>query len=1143
MRQSTALRMPAWAFALMLCSVAVIVAAAGGATTSAAATSNGLVAAYSFDEGSGQSVADTSGNGNNGTISGASWTSAGKNGSALSFDGVSNQVTVADSPSLDLTDEMTLEAWVKPASLGSSWRSVVVKEQSDQLAYALYAHDGGPGPSGHVYSNGDRYTTAPSTLPTDTWTHLAATYDGSTVKIYVNGALANSGNVSGMITTSGLPLRIGGNSVWSEWFSGQIDDVRIYNRALDASELSSDMATPVGGSSAGPPADTQAPSAPGSVRATATTQTGITLAWNASTDDTGVSGYGYYRSGSRIANGPPTSTSYTFGGLACGTSYALAVDAVDAAGNRSGQSTVTASTSACATSTGLVAAYSFDQGAGQSVADDSGTGNGGTISGATWTTAGKTGGALSFDGAGDQVTVPDSPSLDLTTAMTLEAWIRPSSTTGWQTVVTKETSGNLVYGLFSSSDTTMPASIVTIGGSPLQTIARNSSVVAANTWTHLAATYDGTTLRLFIGGTQVGSASVVGQMAASTAPLRIGGNSVWPEWFAGQIDDLRIYNVALTPAQIQKDMTSPVGGTAPPSAALDTQAPTAPGGLTATSKTASTVAVSWNASTDAVGVTGYGSYVNGTLQSSGTGTTYTYTGLACGTSYLLAVDAYDAAGNRSGKSTISAGTSACSSGDTLAPTAPASLNAGTKTQSSVAVSWSAATDNVGVTGYGLYRDSTSVGSTSGTSSTFSALSCGTTYTFAVDAYDTAGNRSAKTSVTASTSACAAASGPGSANLWVDPSGGSCARQASSGSYVDAQACGSLQAAYNAAQSGDVVNIVDGSYTSQGLASGTKTITFRAAGPGRPNFGQIVSAASNVTVSGIQIENRAGFNGPCSDPDNAVLYPCGDNQTFDNVVIDGRNVANGMHGIRGIGNRFTLKNSEIRNIVNAKGFEGGSDDMVIENNYWHAITVNNSDVHNECMYVDGGNRAVFRGNRFIGCPTMALFFTDWNGGPAYGGVVVENNVFGHTLDASQGWHVSCSFKIGSGANYQITLNNWLVRYNTFENAPCVDELPGSGSQWYGNLGGIACVKAFSYRYNVGQTCGGTGDLTVAPAVNDGAHPNQAPFYVNAPAGDFHLKPGAAAIDKGDPGSYPATDKDGKARPVGSRADAGAYEYGA
>ena len=384
-----------------------------------------------------------------------------------------------------------------------------------------------------------------------------------------------------------------------------------------------------------------------------------------------------------------------------------------------------------------------------------------------------------------------------------------------------------------------------------------------------------------------------------------------------------------------------------------------------------------------------------------------------------------------------------------------------------------------------------------------------------------------------------ASPAGTANVWVDPSGGRCTRHGVPVRYLDAGACASLQAAYRAARSGDTVNIAAGRYGSQGIAPGSKRLLFRAVGASRPSFGQIVSAASNIVVRGILIQDRDTFNGPCGDPDNAVLYPCGANQTFENVIVDGLN-AGDDHGIRGVGDGFTLRSSVVQNIRDQKGFEAGADDMLIENNLWHRITVTRSEVHNECMYVDGGDRSVFRGNRFVGCPTMALFFTNSGGGGPYRDVQVENNVFGHTLGDDGAWHPSCAFKIGSGASNQNRIDGWRVHYNTFETSPCVDELPGGGSTWIGNLGGIECVRAFTYRHNVGETCGGPGEIKVGRAINSRAAPNQAPFYVDATSGNFRLRAGAAAINRGDPQTFPRLDGDRKRRPLGGIPDAGAYE---
>ena len=102
----------------------------------------GLVAAYSFNEGSGTSVADASGSGNGGSIGSATWTTSGKYGGALSFNGTSARVTVPDSASLDLTSAMTLEAWVYPTAGGGGWRDLVYKGSDD-----IYYLEGFPSPA------------------------------------------------------------------------------------------------------------------------------------------------------------------------------------------------------------------------------------------------------------------------------------------------------------------------------------------------------------------------------------------------------------------------------------------------------------------------------------------------------------------------------------------------------------------------------------------------------------------------------------------------------------------------------------------------------------------------------------------------------------------------------------------------------------------------------------------------------------------------------------------------------------------------------------------------------------------------------------------------------------------------------------
>jgi hypothetical protein len=208
----------------------------------------GLVAAYAFDETSGSTVADASGNNNTGTLgSTVTRTTEGRFGGALVFNGESF-VTIPNSGSLALTSGMTLEAWVLPTA-STGLEAALMKEQPGGLVYALYTSSSSSRPM--VYfntgpsTNRHRYLSGPTTLPLNTWTHLAATYDGSTLRLYINGAQVSSQPHRGSLMTSNGALRIGGDAVWGEYFRGMIDEVRIYNRALTPTEIVNDLRTRV----------------------------------------------------------------------------------------------------------------------------------------------------------------------------------------------------------------------------------------------------------------------------------------------------------------------------------------------------------------------------------------------------------------------------------------------------------------------------------------------------------------------------------------------------------------------------------------------------------------------------------------------------------------------------------------------------------------------------------------------------------------------------------------------------------------------------------------------------------------------------------------------------------------------------------
>jgi chitodextrinase len=578
---------------------------------------------------------------------------------------------------------------------------------------------------------------------------------------------------------------------------------------------------------------------------------------------------------------------------------------------------------------GLVAAYPLNELAGSVTSDASAKGNLGVLSGASWTPAGRFGGALSFDGANDWVTVADDPSLDLTNRMTLEAWVKPRALGSvWRTVLMKEQPGGLTYALYGETNSGEPSGSVNVG-TELDT--RAASELPLDSWTHLAATYDGLALRLFVNGRQVSSRPVSGSLTTSANVLRLGGNGVWDEWLRGVIDEVRVYRRVLSEAEIAKDMSSPI------KVAGDNEAPSAPDGLVPTGATSSSISLAWTASTDGVAVAGYGLYRNGTSVGSTVGTSYTFAGLACGQTYTLTVDAYDAAGNRSGQTSVSASTSACPPPDTTAPSPPGAFAATDATQTSISVSWSASADDVGIAGYGLYRNGTSTGSTASTSHTFGGLVCGTTYTLAVDAYDSAGNRSGRASLSASTSGCSPSSG--SANLWIDPNGGTCLRDAGH-SYADGTACGSFDAANDKCQNGDLVLVKGGTYTDQtvtGSSGRTSACTMQGASGETVDFHTLTTSGNWLTVKDMMsdtgVTEHLGVAG-CS------WCNTGSNITLDNVDFPGKWAAIEISG----GDSVTWKNSELGSPGNTADRLCGRDDeparmsnatnVVIDHNVFH-----------------------------------------------------------------------------------------------------------------------------------------------------------------------------------------------------------------
>ena len=190
---------------------------------------------------------------------------------------------------------------------------------------------------------------------------------------------------------------------------------------------------------------------------------------------------------------------------------------------------------------GLVAWYDFE-GTSKAVADRSGLGNVGTLRGARRTRAGKQGKAVYLDGRRDHVRVADSASLDLSRAMTLEAWVRPSKGGGRGVAIVKRRARGISYALFARGGGRVSAGVRTKRGHR----SRAGNRLRVKKWSHIASTYNGRTLRVYVNGRLQSRRRVRGAIATGGGALKIGAH------FKGRIDDVRIWSTALSGRTIRR---------------------------------------------------------------------------------------------------------------------------------------------------------------------------------------------------------------------------------------------------------------------------------------------------------------------------------------------------------------------------------------------------------------------------------------------------------------------------------------------------------------------------------------------------------------------------------------------------------------
>ena len=509
--------------------------------------------------------------GNHGNAFGTVSYATGKSGQAFSFDGVDDYVEVPNSTSLNPAAAITVAAWYRPVSFEGNGSNAIVSKGFTSHAEPYYQY--------HIGVNGDQYhsptarpasfsftvspggnrtviETAENTWIPGNWYYLVGIYDGSEVKLYVNGVLKASTVATGALTDYGKSLRIGAfNNISSsiDYTPGLIDEVKIFNRALSASEVAalSDIVPDAFAFTAqtGMPLSTTIVSNPITVTGIySTTDISITGgeysvstngggAWSAYSSTTpatvSLNNKVKVRQTSSATNSTMTTASLTIGGV-------------------SGAFNVTTAASGDPDAGGLIAWWKAENDAYDSVG-----GNHGTATNGAAYAAGRVGQAFSLDGVNDYVDAGTNDAFNFNGGagdFTIQAWIKMDSLPAFDAgIVGKATHGpgGQFTGPYSGWGFYVKANgRLAFGGPGVWEFTTGSGAITTGNWYHVAVTKNATTYRLYSNGQEVAPVSH-GSLETSATSLRIGALYSDDEFFNGKIDEVKIFSRALTGVEIQ----------------------------------------------------------------------------------------------------------------------------------------------------------------------------------------------------------------------------------------------------------------------------------------------------------------------------------------------------------------------------------------------------------------------------------------------------------------------------------------------------------------------------------------------------------------------------------------------------------------
>ncbi|MDO8460700.1 MAG: LamG-like jellyroll fold domain-containing protein [Nanoarchaeota archaeon] len=204
-------------------------------------TGNVLLMHFNNDSSYGENstrVYDFSGNGNNGTVNGSTWNSSGKLNGGYSFDGVNDYIDAGNGASLNITTAITLGAWVYPTANGSYLRIVAKYGDSPKFSYVLGRHETAVYFALFIQGGAQTYFGTAGNVPLNVWSHVIATWDGATMRAFVNGVDTGvTRSFTGPIATNDVSVKMGAAPPAEYPFNGIIDEVAIWNRSLSASEI------------------------------------------------------------------------------------------------------------------------------------------------------------------------------------------------------------------------------------------------------------------------------------------------------------------------------------------------------------------------------------------------------------------------------------------------------------------------------------------------------------------------------------------------------------------------------------------------------------------------------------------------------------------------------------------------------------------------------------------------------------------------------------------------------------------------------------------------------------------------------------------------------------------------------------------